>query len=76
MDAQGDMDVDVDKLLRGGEPVVCMATRIAFHQEQEYLSRIRTARSSGGAVPRINIEIVPNTAAAQDMPVARKEPDE
>ncbi len=61
------MDVmDATKLLRGGEPVVCIATRIAFHQEAEYRQRIRAARPARSAAPRISIEIVPDTAAAQE----------
>lgn len=60
------MDVmDATKLLRSGEPVVCIATRIAFHQEAEYRQRVRAARSARSAAPRISIEIVPDTAAAQ-----------
>ena len=74
MDAQEDMDVQ--KLLRGGEPVVSMATRQAYHQEQEYLSRIRAARKSGGAVPRISIEILPDTADAPVTPVTEEHADE
>ena len=74
MDAQEDMDVQ--KLLRGGEPVICMASRIAFHQEQEYLSRIRAARKSGGAVPRISIEILPETADAPVTPATGEHDDE
>ena len=60
--------MDAKDLLRGGEPVVCIATRIAFHQEAEYLARIRADRSPRSAVPRISIEIVPDTAAAQGAP--------
>ena len=74
MDAQEDMDVQ--KLLRGGEPVISMATRQAFHQEQEYLNRIRAARSSGGAVPRISIEILPKTADTPVTPVTKEHDDE
>ena len=56
--------MDAKDLLRGGEPVVCIATRIAYHQEAEYLARIRAARRPRSAAPRISIEIAPATAAA------------
>ena len=55
--------MDAQKLLRGGKPVLCLAARNAFKQEADFLDR--AAGSSRGAVPRISIEIVPDTAAEQ-----------
>ena len=57
--------MDAQKLLRGGKPVVCLAARNAFKQEADHHRRIQPAGSSRGAVPRISIEIVPDTAAEQ-----------
>ncbi len=66
-------DMDPRNLLRGGTPVVCLAFRRAFKQEADYLSRIQPAGSSRGAVPRISIEIVPDTAVEppERAPAAR-----
>ena len=55
--------MDARDLLHGGAPVVCLAFHHAFRQEADYLSRIKPAGSSRGAVPRISIEIVPDAAA-------------
>ena len=67
--------MDARKLLHGEAPVVCLAFHYAFKQEADYLSRIRPAASSGGAVPHISIEIIPDTAAKQPdrAPAARAE---
>ena len=67
------MDTHARNLLHGGAPVVCLAFRSAFKQEADYLSRLQPAGSSRGGVPRISIEIVPDTAAEQPerAPAAR-----
>ena len=45
-------------LLRGGAPVVRLADRHAFEQEEE--NRLAALSDSGGSAPRISIEIVPD----------------
>ena len=55
--------MDGRNLLRGGKPVICLASRNAYKQEADYLGRIEPAGSPPGAVPRISIEIVPDTEA-------------
>ena len=67
--------MDARNLLHGGAPVVCLAFHHAFKQEADYLSRIKPAGSSRGAVPHISIEIIPDTAAKQPdrAPAARAE---
>jgi len=47
-------------LLRGGTPVVWLADRDAFEQEEESLAALS---DGGGSVPRIRIEIVPDAPA-------------
>ena len=47
-------------LLRGGTPVVWLADRDAFEQEEESLAALS---AGGGSVPRIRIEIVPDASA-------------
>ena len=46
-------------IVRGGTPIVSLASRVAFRQEADVLS----ADLSGGRVPRISIKIVPDPAA-------------
>ena len=54
-------------IVRGGAPIVCLASRIAFKQEADVLSALAAGRS-GGPVPRIRIEIVPDPAAEEPQP--------
>ena len=67
--------MDARNLLQGGAPIVCLAFYQSFKQEADYLSRIESAGSSRGAVPRISIEIVPDTATKRPdrAPAARAE---
>ena len=51
-------------LLRGGTPVVCLAHRSAFQQEADHLLAL-SAGDAARPVPRISIEIVPDTAAGE-----------
>ena len=52
-------------IVRGGTPIVCLASRIAFKQEADVLSALAAGRS-GRPVPRISIEIVPDPAAKEE----------
>ena len=51
-------------LLRGGTPVVCLAHRSAFQQEADHLLAL-SAGDAARPVPRISIEIVPDTPAKE-----------
>ena len=51
-------------LLRGGTPVVCLAHRSAFQQEADHLLAL-TAGDAARPVPRISIEIIPDTPARE-----------
>ena len=53
--------MDSRRLLRGGAPIVFLADRDAFQQEEESLAALSDA---GGSVPRISIEIVPDAPNA------------
>ena len=55
------------KIVRGGRPIVCLASRVAFEQEADTLSALAADRS-GGPVPRISIKIVPDPAAEEPRP--------
>ena len=54
----------VRDLLRDGTPVVCLAHRSAFQQEADHLPAL-TAGDAVRPVPRISIEIVPDTLARE-----------
>ena len=54
-------------IVRGGRPIVCLASRLAFQQEADILSALSADRS-GGPVPRISIEIVPDPVAEEPRP--------
>lgn len=51
-------------LLRGGTPVVCLAHRNAFQQEADHLLALSVGHAAR-PVPRISIEIVPDTPARE-----------
>ena len=54
-------------IVRGGAPIVSLATRVAFQQEASALAAL-AAGPSGGSVPRISIKIVPDPAAEGPRP--------
>ena len=56
------------EIVRGGTPIVSLASRTAFQQEADVLSGLAAADRSGGPVPRISIEIVPDPAAEEPRP--------
>ena len=56
------------EIVRGGTPIVSLASRTAFQQEADVLAGLAAAGRSGGAVPRISIEIVPDPAAEEPRP--------
>ena len=57
------------EIVRGGTPIVSLASRIAFQQEADVLAGLAAADRSGGPpVPRISIEIVPDPAAEEPRP--------
>ena len=58
-------------LLRGGTPVVWLADRDAFEQEEESLAALS---DGGGSVPRIRIEIVPDAPAEGPRRAPAEEP--
>ena len=53
------------KIVRGGTPIVCLASQSAFQQEAGVHLAL-SADHSGGPVPRISIEIVPEDPAAEE----------
>ena len=55
------------KIVRGGTPIVCLASQSAFQQEAGVHLAL-SADHSGGPVPRISIEIVPDPAAEEPRP--------
>ena len=55
------------EIVRGGTPIVCLAPRVAFQQEADSQLAL-SADHSGGPVPRISIEIVPDPAAEEPRP--------
>ena len=56
------------EIVRGGTPIVSLASRAAFQQEADVLSALAAADRSGGPIPRISIEIVPAPAAEEPRP--------
>ena len=55
------------EIVQGGTPIVCLAPRVAFQQEADSQLAL-SADHSGGPVPRISIEIVPDPAAEEPRP--------
>ena len=55
------------KIVRGGTPIVCLASQSAFQQEAGVHLAL-SADHSGSPVPRISIEIVPDPAAEEPRP--------
>ena len=60
-------------IVRGGTPIVCLATQAAFQQEAVARSALAADRS-GGPVPHISIEIVPDPAPAAEGPRPAEQP--
>ena len=54
-------------IVRGGTPIVSLASRVAFQQEATTLAAL-AAGPTGGSVPRISIKIVPDPAAEEPRP--------
>ena len=54
-------------IVRGGTPIVSLASRDAFQLEATALAAL-AADPSGGSVPRISIKIVPDPAPEEPRP--------